>query len=285
MIWKRTDKKIRRKPIGNDPRDLRRARKKVAASRESRRRFLRRLAPGALLILTFTALWLWWPTMSGMVKAWMQEEGVFLVKEIVVSGNLRTSREEITKALGLAPRQLIFFSDLEKIRTRIDALPFVREVRILRRWPDRLEIRIKEHHPVALFYLDRLYMVDEQGVVLAPVPENERLDYPLISGVTLEQWRQQPRAWQHLLRQAVAVLRFWEKRGWPEKVAQIGLDEVCGLTVFTTPEVWELQLGRRDFPRRLNHWRRVLAFLGERAKAVKYFDCAGENMVVVGLRP
>jgi len=101
---------------------------------------------------------------------------------------------------------------------------------------------------VALFYLDRLYMVDEQGVVLAPVPENERLDYPLISGVTLEQWRQQPRAWQHLLRQAVAVLRFWEKRGWPEKVAQIGLDEVCGLTVFTTPEVWELQLGRRDFP-------------------------------------
>ncbi len=284
LIWRRTEKKRRRRPIGNDPRDLRQARKKQQP-REFNRRLLRKLVPGLLLVLVVTALGLWWPTMSKTASEWLKGRGVFLIKEIVVRGNLRTSREEIIKALGFAPRQLIFSADPEKIRAAVGALPFVREVRVRRRWPDRLEIRVREHRPVALFYLDRLYLVDEQGAVLAPVPENESLDYPLINGVTPEQWRKRPRVWRQLLHQAAGVLGLWEKRGWPEKVAQIGLDEVCGLTIFTAPRVWELQLGRRDFPRRLDHWRRVLDFLGERAPAVKYFDCAGKDMVVVGLRP
>jgi len=283
LIWRRAEKSKRRGPIGNNPRAVRQARKKQQPRDFSRR--LRRPAQGLLIVLLLAALWLWWPTVAGMVREKMKAKGSFLVKELVVDGNRRTSREEIIRALGFASRQLIFTSDLEKIHARVEALPFVREARIRRRWPDRLEIRIREYRPVALLYLDRLYMVDEQGKVLAPVPENESLDYPLINGVTLEQWRKQPRVWRRLLRQATTVLKLWEKMGWPEQVAQIGLDEVCGLTVFTTPEVWELQLGRRNFRRRLNHWRRVLAFLGERSEAVKYFDCAGKDMVVVGLRP
>jgi len=283
LIWRRAEKKPRRGPIGNNSRAVRQARKKSRPPGYNRR-FLRQTAFGLLVVLGVAALWLWWPTMTGMVRSWMRGKGAFLIKEIVVEGNQRTSRKEIIKALGFASRQLIFASDLDKLHARVQALPFVKEARIRRRWPDRLEIRIREHRPVALFYLDRLYLVDEAGTVLAPAPQNETLDYPLISGVTLEQWRRRPWVWQQLLHQAVKVLNLWQKRGWSEKVAQIGLDEVCGLTVFTAPEVWELQLGRRDFSRRLNHWRRVLDFLGPRASAVKYFDCAGKDMVVVGLQ-
>ena len=71
---------------------------------------------------------------------------------------------------------------------------------------------------------------------------------------------------------------------WPEKIAQIVPDEVYGLTVFTTVQGWELQLGLDRFDEHLRRWRQVLAVLGERAMAVKYFDCAGNDSVVVGLR-
>jgi len=287
LILKRPDKKSRKRgPVSNNRKEVRRARK-ASHPRDFNRRRLLGLGLGCLVLLICVVLWLWWPTLSKNVDNWLKSRKDFLIKEIIVVGNLRTSRQEIVKALRFAPRQLIFGFNLEKARQRVAALPFVREVFMRRRWPDRLEIRIREHQPKALLYLDRLYLVSEQGEVLAPAPRNEILDYPLISGVTPEQWRQRPRVWMDLLRKTVRLLGVWERLGreWPEKVAQVVLDEVCGLTVFTTPRVWELQLGHRDFSRRLRHWRQVLEFLGQRSEAVKYFDCAGEDMVVAGLRP
>ena len=53
---------------------------------------------------------------------------------------------------------------------------------------------------------------------------------------------------------------------------------------FTSDKIWELQLGLEGFEERLGRWRQVLAVLGDKAKAVNYFDCAGAASVVVGIR-
>jgi len=72
---------------------------------------------------------------------------------------------------------------------------------------------------------------------------------------------------------------------WPEKIDQISLDEVCGVTVFTTQPVWELQFGWVGYGQRLVHWRQVLEKLGERSRQVSYFDCVESEIVVAGLGP
>jgi len=232
------------------------------------------------------ALWLWWPTLVESGDSWLKERDGFLVKEIVVEGNYRSSRLEIIEALSLAPRQLIFTFNLKTVQARVNTLPFVKETQIRRSWPDRLEIKVQERRPKALLYLNKLYLVDYEGEVIAPAPNNEKLDFPLISGASLPQWQQQPEVWQKMLKKALDLLLIWENKGrcWPEKIAQIGLDEVCGLTVFTTDKVWEVQLGSEAFDERLKRWRQVLEVLGERAMAVNYFDCAGISSVVVGIR-
>ena len=284
MILPRFDKSKRRGRISNSRKDVRHARRPL--SRSINRKLLLFLACGCLCGLSSGALWLWWPTLAASVDGWFKGRGGFLVKEIVVQGNYRSSRRDIVKALGLTPRQLIFTFDLKQVQAQVSALPFVRETRIRRRWPDRLEIVVREHQPKALFYLGELYLVDEKGRVIAPAPEVEILDFPVICGVTMEQWQNQPEVWSRLLKKALGLLSIWEKigRDWPEKVAQIGLDEVCGVTVFTSEKVWELQLGLDGFAERLKHWRQVLKVLGERTMAVKYFDCTGHGSVVVGLR-
>ncbi|MEA3347692.1 MAG: FtsQ-type POTRA domain-containing protein [Pseudomonadota bacterium] len=285
MILPRSEKSKQRGRISNNRADVRRARR--PQSKSSNRKLLLFLAFSCLSGLGGGALWLWWPTLVAGTNGWLKGRDDLLVKEIIVHGNCRSSRLEIVKVLGLAPRQLIFTFDLKKAQDRVDALPFIEETRIRRRWPDRLEIMVKERQPKALLYLDKLYLVDEKGRVIAPVPEAERLDFPLINGVSMAQWKNQPEVWSRLLNKALDLLNIWEKKGreWPEKVAQIGLDEVCGLTVFTTDMVWELQLGLESFDERLERWRQVLKVLGERSMAVKYFDCTGTGSVVVGLRP
>ncbi len=284
MILSRPEKSKRRVRVSNSRKDLQRARR--PKSRGLNRKLLLSLASVFLLGIGFGALWLWWPTLVAGVDGWLKEQDGFLVKEIVVQGNYRSHRSEIIKALGLAPRQLIFTFNLKEVQRRVNLLPFVKETRIRRSWPDRLEIEIKERRPKALLYLDELYLVDQAGRVLAPAPRDEKLDFPLISGVSLKQWQSRPEVWSRLLKKALEALLVWENRGreWPEKIAQIALDEVCGITVFTSTKAWELQLGLENFDQRLQRWRQVLEVLGEKAMAVNYFDCAGTASIVVGIR-
>ncbi len=284
MILSRPEKSKRRQRVSNSRKDLQRARR--PKSRGLNRKLLLSLASVFLLGIGFGALWLWWPTLVAGVDGWLKEQDGFLVKEIVVQGNYRSHRSEIIKALGLAPRQLIFTFNLKEVQRRVNLLPFVKETRIRRSWPDRLEIEIKERRPKALLYLDELYLVDQAGRVLAPAPRDEKLDFPLISGVSLKQWQSRPEVWSRLLKKALEALLVWENRGreWPEKIAQIVLDEVCGITVFTSTKAWELQLGLENFDQRLQRWRQVLEVLGEKAMAVNYFDCAGTASIVVGIR-
>jgi len=285
LISQRNERNRKRAPVGNSPKELTRARRRYdpGASRKRRQKPLLVV----LLGLGGVVLWLWWPTLVGGVEHWLQVKKAFLVTEIVVEGNHWTSRREIVAALHFAPRQLIFDFDIVLARKRIAALPFIKEARLRRSWPDRIEIRVREFRPVALLNLDRLYLVSEEGRVLAPVAAGRPIDYPLITGVSVAELRARPGVWKRLLRQAATLLKVWRRMGhdWPEKIDQVSLDEVCGVTVFTIQPAWELQLGWRDYAPRLDHWRRVLEKLGERSRQVCYFDCVGFDMVVAGLKP
>ena len=285
MILRRPEKSKQRVRISNSRKDLRRARR--PQTRSVNRKLLLFMAFVCLGGLGGGALWLWWPTLISSADGWLKRQDFFLVKEIIIEGNRRSSRKEIVEALELVPRQLIFSFNLAESQDRVvRSLPFVGEIRIRRRWPNRLEIAVKERQAKALFYLDKLYLVDRKGGVIAPVPESEKLDYPLINGALSSKWQNRPEVRSRLLKKAIKLLLVWEEMGvdWPEKIAQIVPDEVYGLTVFTTVQGWELQLGLDRFDEHLRRWRQVLAVLGERAMAVKYFDCAGNDSVVVGLR-
>lgn len=231
-------------------------------------------------------LWLWLPTLVENADGRLKASDNFVVKEIVIEGNHRCQRKDIIKALDLDSRQLTFAFSLSRAQARIQALPFVKEAVIYRRLPDRLQVEIRECEPKALLYIDKLYMVDGDGRVIGPAPEGEILDFPVISGISPREWRERPEIWPRLLKKATELLRIWNEPGrrWPEKISQIELDEVLGVTFFTTVRSWEVQLGLENYRVRLDRWRRVLQRLGDRADAVKYFDCVGENSVVAGLR-
>ncbi len=286
MIWRRSKKKAARRPRpGNLRQDIRRARK-LSGDKGSSRKLILPVAMVCLLGLISGAFWLWMPTLLADADNWLKAKNSFLVKEIIIEGNHRCQRAEIINALNLDSRQLIFTFSLSRARQRITALPFVRQAIISRRLPDRLQIVIKERQPVAMLYLDDLYLVDSEGLVIAPVPKTEKLDFPLISGVSLAEWQKRPQVWRGLLRKATDLLKIWQRQRprLPEKIAQIVMDEACGLNIFTTGRNWELQLGFANYNERLERWQEVLKVLGKRALTVKYFDCAGDYSVVAGLR-
>jgi cell division protein FtsQ len=110
---------------------------------------------------------------------WLLRSPLFPLREIEVNGPLaHTAQADVERAARGRVRGNFFAVDLAALRTAIEALAWVRTVQIRRAWPDRLEVTIEEHVPLAHWGEDAL--VDTFGERFAarsdaPLP---RLDGP-----------------------------------------------------------------------------------------------------------
>ncbi|HMA88940.1 MAG TPA: cell division protein FtsQ/DivIB [Burkholderiales bacterium] len=104
----------------------------------------------ALLLLAFAAAQL------------LLRSRLFPVHEITVRGKLaHTTPEQIAQAARGHIDGNFFAVDLGEVRDALQQLPWVRSVSVRRLWPDRLEVRLEEHVPLAHWGTDAL--VDGDG--------------------------------------------------------------------------------------------------------------------------
>lgn len=81
---------------------------------------------------------------------WLQRSSLFPLHEITVGGQLaHTGAADVERATRGRVRGNFFAVDLGEVRAAIETLPWVRSVQIRRAWPDRLEVTIEEHVPLA----------------------------------------------------------------------------------------------------------------------------------------
>ncbi|HXF66882.1 MAG TPA: cell division protein FtsQ/DivIB [Burkholderiales bacterium] len=74
----------------------------------------------------------------------------FALREVRVVNELRhVSREEVVEVARRELRGGFFTLDLEAARAAFERLPWVRRASVWRRWPDRLEVALEEHVPLA----------------------------------------------------------------------------------------------------------------------------------------
>ncbi len=75
---------------------------------------------------------------------------IFPLKEVRVEGDLQhVTREQLRLIVNRHLRGNFFTLDLEQARDAFQKLPWVRNVSVRRRWPDRLEVTVEEHRELA----------------------------------------------------------------------------------------------------------------------------------------
>lgn len=87
-----------------------------------------------------------------------------VVAEITVSGRERLSEEELREALGVPFGTPIFSVELAELRERLAMIGWIKSVSVARRLPNRLEIRLEEREPAALWQNDGIMtLIDREG--------------------------------------------------------------------------------------------------------------------------
>jgi cell division protein FtsQ len=91
----------------------------------------------------------------------------FAVREVYADGRVRTGQEALRAQLDIAIGQPILAVDPDATRARLEQLPWVEQASVERMLPDRINVRLIERQPLALWQRPgRFALIDRGGAVI-----------------------------------------------------------------------------------------------------------------------
>jgi len=111
----------------------------------------------------------------------------FRIAEVALAGEHELGRDEILKIAGITENSSLLFLDAAQARTRLLTNPWIADATVLKLYPGRLRIEIKERQPFALWQKDaRTTLISADGTVLAPDVPARFAKLPLVVGAGAE---------------------------------------------------------------------------------------------------
>jgi cell division protein FtsQ len=107
----------------------------------------------------------------------------FRIASIALSGERHVSREEILATVGVTGTSSLLFFDVDQARDQLKTNPWIADATVLKLYPDRLQIGIKEREAFALWQKNgRVGVIAGDGTVLEPYVNPGLLRLPLVVG-------------------------------------------------------------------------------------------------------
>jgi cell division protein FtsQ len=90
-----------------------------------------------------------------------------IVVDVLVNGRKQTKKNNLLKVIRIKAGDPILGLDLQKTRTRVAELPWVKTVRVERRLPNTIVINLSERKPTAIWQKNgQLDLIDSDGAVI-----------------------------------------------------------------------------------------------------------------------
>jgi cell division protein FtsQ len=276
--------------------------KTIQVKRNSRRRDVRGWSKSGVAGARRAAIWCgriaWrgWPAflflaLLGLIWYRLHHAEYFRLAEIEVSPTEHVAKSDFLAFLHARRGQTIFSLDLNDTADRVISHPWIKGAVVRRQLPDTLVVEIAERHAVALLQMERLYLVDEDGVAFKQLDEGDPRDLPLLTGFTKEAFQngdQTARRSAVKVREAVQLLLLGERlQVFTEAdISEIRYDPVGGFSLVTTEKGMVVHFGYGDYEKKLKLLAAVTDRLNGRLQAeARVVDLGvGDRVVVRGLR-
>lgn len=115
------------------------------------------------------------------LSKWAQNSPIFILDTILVTGNENIDQHEIITISGLERGRNIWASNLTETKRRLLLDRRIDSVVVHRKFPNTIDIVVKEHIPIALVQLDRLYGISMSAELIPVTSDNSFLDLPVIT--------------------------------------------------------------------------------------------------------
>lgn len=110
----------------------------------------------------------------------------FNLTEVIVADGVNINSGEITNVIEVKYGENILKQGYKKIKESVLNLPYVSEVKVVIRLPDKIKISYEERTPyTTIKFLETFFVVDKFGYLLEANKENKFPELPIIYGIEL----------------------------------------------------------------------------------------------------
>ncbi|WP_347488326.1 FtsQ-type POTRA domain-containing protein [Desulfoscipio sp. XC116] len=111
---------------------------------------------------------------------------IFTISKIIVQGNNKVTAGEIVQVSGIVTGMNIFKADLHTASAKVNVLPMIKGVNIIRNFPDNIIIKVVERVPVALVVVDGKFVeLDAEGYYLR-AGSAAATGLPVVTGINVQ---------------------------------------------------------------------------------------------------
>ncbi len=221
------------------------------------------------------------------VYRYFQYSGQLNIGEVKIMGCMHVLEPELLEMAKVDFRSSLLNLDLQEVSRRLTQHPWVEKAKVRRDFSGKaLIIEVQERIPRALILLDDLYLVDRNGEIFKKAELREKLDLPILTGLSLPEWRQRDPKAIELIQQALELLRLLEGRKVfsLREVSEIHLSKKNGLTLYTLDHGVPIRLGTGEYEDKLTRLEKVLPDLRNKLKNVEYLALTYPKRVVVKMK-
>jgi cell division protein FtsQ len=169
--------------------------------------------------------------MNGLYRA-IENSEMLALEGIEIQGNSRIPTREIVDRAGIPLGINIFTLKCDNVARRIEEHPWIAHASIIKRFPHRVIIHVKEREPAALVAAGDLYYVDAQGVVFHKVGPGDSKDFPVVTGFhEKEVLTQMHKAFEPITK-TMDLIRVIQHYPAQVRISEIHFDPRRGWTVY-----------------------------------------------------
>lgn len=210
---------------------------------------------------------------------WFTRAEMFTIAGVDVKGVRSVSDEDIRDVATMFTGQNIFRVDLGDATRRVLADPWVRDVRIERRLPNRISIFVTERVPKAVLQASNgKYLIDGEGVVMVPVGTGA----PLLPVIALRDFRAVPRepVAKGAVPEALELLdELTARGGWNLGSVTVKADSAETITIVYADH--EFRIGSGNYNEKLRRMGEIVADMRQRGLAYTYVELRPERQAAV----
>jgi cell division protein FtsQ len=186
----------------------------------------------------------------------------FLIKATSVKGCRELTEKDVLALAALKSSQTIFSVNMEAMARRIASQPWVKNVAIVREFPNRLVIEVQERTTLAMCRKSEdFYLFDADGVFFKQLETGDEVDVPVLTGYyQKEQLNKELFDMTMQLMKALAVSKTFPALN---AVSEINASEVSGLSLYTE-NGFCLKLGFGNYENKLQRLLPVITALNKK---------------------
>lgn len=207
----------------------------------------------------------------------------FQVSKILIRGTEQCNPKDIEKFTNSTYNRCIFKIDLPNLHRKIKSIGWVKTVSVRRVLPNTLQINIQERVPFGIIRADQHYLVDNEGVVIAPIQNQKPWNLPLITGMSEERLLASKRVNSPSLHSALEILKLMQdlKVKWLSEVLEISCENQENIVLYNKNRDREIRLGLNNLQEKVIYLQTIWDDIKTRVSGIEYIDLRYKNQIIV----